>query len=73
MKKSDQYHRWGEYSEEDEIYLGKCPDLFDGGVHDADPVKCAKRLQWAVDDCAGDYEKEGNWPPVRTRPMMEPV
>jgi len=70
MKKSDQYHRWVAYSDEDAIYIGRCPDLFDGGVHDADPVECARRLQWAIDDWATDYEKSGNWPEAKVRPSL---
>lgn len=27
MRKSDEYHKWVEWSEEDGVYIGKCPDL----------------------------------------------
>jgi hypothetical protein len=30
MKESDQYHKWVEWSEEDQAYIGKCPDLITG-------------------------------------------
>ena len=30
MKESDQYHKWVEWSEEDQTYIGKCPDLITG-------------------------------------------
>lgn len=30
MKKSDQYHKWVEWSEEDQTYMDKCPDLITG-------------------------------------------
>ena len=38
MKKSDLYHKWVEWSEQDQIYIGKCPDLITG-IHGDDPVK----------------------------------
>lgn len=27
MKTIDEYHRWVEWSDEDQAYIGKCPDL----------------------------------------------
>lgn len=68
MKKAEQYHRWVAWSDVDDCYIGRCPDLFDGGVHDDDPVKCAKRLHWAIEDIATDYEAEKNWPLVTVYP-----
>ncbi|MGR8998579.1 MAG: hypothetical protein ACU88J_05980, partial [Gammaproteobacteria bacterium] len=38
MKKSDQYLKWIEWSEQDQIYIGKCPDLITG-IHGEDPVR----------------------------------
>ena len=38
MKLADQYHKWVEWSEEDQTYLGKCPDLI-SGIHGDDPVR----------------------------------
>jgi hypothetical protein len=26
MKQIDQYHRWVEWSDEDQVYIGKCPE-----------------------------------------------
>src|SRR5262249_38406964 len=34
MKKSNQYHKWVEWSEEDQTYIGKCPDVITGIVDD---------------------------------------
>ena len=36
MKMSDKYHKWVEWSEEDQVYIGKCPDLITG-IHGNDP------------------------------------
>ena len=38
MKESDQYHKWVEWSEEDQTYIGKCPDLITG-IHGDDPIR----------------------------------
>ena len=71
MKKiTDKYFRWVEWSEEDQCYVGRCPDLFGGGVHDDDHIECVKRLQHAINDCEEDVTKDP--PPARVRPMMEP-
>jgi len=32
MKAADQYHRFVRWSDEDQIYIGYCPDLYFGGV-----------------------------------------
>ena len=49
MKKSDQYHKWAEWSEEDQVYIGKCPDVLPlAGVESArkalDPTLPANQL-----------------------------
>ena|SRR2546427_7457200 len=38
MKEIDQYNKWVEWSDEDQTYIGKCPDLITG-IHGDDPVK----------------------------------
>ena len=43
MKASDQYHKWVEWSEEDQTYIGKCPDLLTG-IHGDDPVRLYSEL-----------------------------
>ena len=30
LKTADAYHKWAEWSDEDGVYLGKCPDLITG-------------------------------------------
>ena len=43
MKISDQYHKWVEWSAEDDAYIGKCPDLITG-IHGDDPLKIFNEL-----------------------------
>ena len=49
MKKSDLYHKWVEWSEQDQIYIGKCPDLITG-IHGDDPVKLYSELCEVIED-----------------------
>lgn len=32
MKTEDRYHRFVRWSDEDQVYIGYCPDLYFGGV-----------------------------------------
>jgi hypothetical protein len=32
MKQADRYHRFVRWSEDDQLYIGYCPDLYFGGV-----------------------------------------
>ena len=71
MKRSDQYHKWVEWSEEDAVYLGQCPDLITG-IHGDDPVRVYAELCEVVEDVVRHFEKEGRPLPLpRTRPVQE--
>ena len=71
MKAIDHYHRWVEWSDEDHVYVGRCPDLITG-IHGEDPVKVYEELGQVVQDVIDHYQQTGRKLPVpRTRPMME--
>lgn len=71
MKKIDAYHRWVEWSEEDQVYLGMCPDLITG-IHGDDAVKLYGEFNEVLEDVIAHLEKSGKeLPPPRTRPMAE--
>jgi hypothetical protein len=71
MKKSDQYHKWVEWSAEDQTYIGKCPDVITG-IHGEDPVQVSRELCEVVEDVIRHFECEGHMiPPARTRPIQE--
>jgi len=51
MKKSAQYRKIVEWSEEDQCYVGRCPELMFGGVHGKNEQKifaerCAVIEEW---------------------------
>ena len=71
MKTSDRYHKWVEWSEEDQVYIGKCPDLITG-IHGDDPVRVFAELNEVVEDVIQHFETSGrHLPSGRVRPMME--
>ena len=73
MKTSDQYHKWVEWSEEDQVYIGMCPDLVTG-IHGDDPLKVYRDLCEVVEDVISHFESEGrSLPEPRVRPMQEVV
>jgi predicted RNase H-like HicB family nuclease len=71
MKKSDLYHKWIEWSEQDQIYIGKCPDLITG-IHGDDPVNLYRELCEVVEDVILHLESENRLiPKPRVHPMQE--
>ena len=71
MKTSDQYHKWVEWSEEDQAYHGKCPDLITG-IHGDDPAQVYAELCDVTEDVVRHFESSGRpLPPRCVRPMQE--
>ena len=71
MNGSNQYHKWVEWSDEDQTYLGKCPDLITG-IHGDDPVKLYGELYEVVEDVIRHFKSEGRaLPNPIIRPMKE--
>ena len=70
MKDGDEYLKWVEWSDADQGYIGRCPDLFLGGCHGDDPVQVYAELCGLVAEMAADYRREGKTlPPVTVRPL----
>lgn len=73
MKSIDQYHKWVEWSEEDQTYIGKCPDLITG-IHGDDPVQLYSELCKVVADVIRHFEAEQcPLPEPRIKPMQEVI
>lgn len=71
MKDFDQYHKWVEWSDEDQVYIGKCPDLITG-IHGDDPVALYGELCEVVQDVVNHFKAKGRTLPVpKVRPMSE--
>ena len=71
MKDIDQYHKWVEWDEADQVYIGKCPDLITG-IHGDDPVALYGELCETLEDVITHFRNENRaLPTPRTRPMQE--
>ena len=71
MKLSNQYHKWIAWSEEDQAYIGKCPDLITG-IHGDDPAQLYGELCEVIEDVIHHFVKEGRQlPSPKIRPMRE--
>jgi hypothetical protein len=73
MKKADQYLKWVEWNDEDQTYLGKCPDVITG-IHGDNPLQLYIDLCNLVEEVLDIMQSQGRMmPPVRTRPMQKLV
>lgn len=71
MKISDRYHKWVEWSEEDQVYIGKCPDLITG-IHGENPMSLYGELCEVVEDVLKHLQSEGRTLPTpQVRPMRD--
>ena len=69
----DRYHKWVEWSDVDQTYIGKCPDLITG-IHGDDPISLYAELCAVVDDVISYFQATGrDLPRPRVRPMQEVV
>ena len=76
MKTQDQYLQFVQWSEEDNLYVGYCPDLFPwGGVcHGATAVEAFTQLSEIVEETVTTARAQGReLPPASTRPMREAI
>jgi hypothetical protein len=71
MKDSDRYHKWVEWSDEDQVYVGRCPDLITG-IHGDDPVSLYSELYSVVKDVITHFRAEArSLPAAKIRPMRK--
>ena len=73
MDKSIPYHHWVEWSDEDDAFIGYCPELFMGGVcRGNDEAKVYAKLviliREEIDDLLANKKPI---PPMTVRPMRE--
>jgi len=71
MKSIDQYHKWIDWSDEDQTYIGKCPDLITG-IHGTDPIKLYEELCQVLTEVITHFQDEHRiLPHPSVRPMQE--
>ncbi len=59
MSKGDRYVKLVEWSDEDNCFIGSCPELFYGGCHGLDAQAVFSELCQIVDEMIDLYESEG--------------
>ena len=64
MKKSAQYLKIVEWSEEDQCYVGRCPELMLGGVHGKNEQKVFAELCAVIEEWIALYKKDGEALPL---------
>lgn len=62
---ADRYEKIVIWSEEDECFIGTCPELFFGGVHGDNSLDVFKELHEVVDEWIVIFEQDG-------KPLPEP-
>ena len=71
MNPIDEYHWWVEWSDEDQVYIGKRPDLITG-IHGDDPIQVYREPGEVLQEVIDHFQQSGReLPAARTRPMME--
>jgi hypothetical protein len=70
MKPEDRYHRFVQWSDEDQCYIGYCPDLYFGGVCHADlEIEAYRELRTIIhEEVAHRLAQDQNLPPPTVRP-----
>ncbi len=59
MSKGDKYVKLVEWSEQDQCFIGSCPELFYGGCHGDDPKGVFDELCRIVDEIVELYGQDG--------------
>jgi predicted RNase H-like HicB family nuclease len=58
MKESSRYLKIVEWSDEDQCYVGSCPELFGAGCHGDNEAKVYKELCQIVDEVIELYKED---------------
>lgn len=68
---ADQYEKIVVWSDEDQCFIGMCPELFYGGVHGDNPLDVFKELLEVVDEWVEIFEKDGKSLPEPKRAVLQ--
>jgi predicted RNase H-like HicB family nuclease len=58
-RESDLYKKVVYWSDEDDCFIGMCPELMYGGVHGSDPLEVFNELSQAVEEIIEIFKQEG--------------
>ncbi len=65
MKQEDRYVKLVEWSDEDQCYIGSCPELFYGGCHGDNPRAVFDELCQIVEEMIELYKQDGKPLPLQ--------
>ena len=68
---ADQYEKIVYWSDEDQIFIGLCPELFYGGVHGDDPNAVFEELLTVVDEWVEIHAQDGTPLPEPKRAVLQ--
>jgi len=66
MNEKHGYVKIVEWSEEDQCFVGSCPDLFYGGCHGSDEKQVFAELCQIVEETITQYKQDGKFLPPTT-------
>ena len=66
MRKGDRYVKLVEWSDEDNVFIGSCPELFFGGCHGSDIRSVFDELCTIVEETIELFEQDG-------KPLPDPL
>ena len=58
MKTADLYEKVIVWSNEDNCFIGTCPELMDGGIHGPDELEVFKELSVAIEEVIEIYRED---------------
>ncbi len=70
---ADVYEKIIVWSEEDQVFIGMCPELFYGGVHGDDAIEVFKELCEVVDEWIEIFKEDGKPLPQPKSVVLEMV
>jgi predicted RNase H-like HicB family nuclease len=68
---ADQYEKIVYWSDEDQCFIGMCPELFGGGVHGDSAEEVFKELLVTVNEWVAIFEKDGTPLPEPKRAVLQ--
>lgn len=72
-KESDLYKKVVYWSDEDNCFIGMCPELMYGGVHGDDALKVFTELNQAVEEAIQIFKEEGKPLPAPKSVILETI
>ncbi len=70
-KESDIYKKIVYWSNEDDCFIGMCPELMYGGVHGDDPVEVFKELSETIEEVIAIFKEDGKPLPEQKEVVLQ--